>query len=198
MSELQGRPKSKSSFGEKELDKAQEQFQQFDENIKAMTLDRMNEAPKEDKEQQTKMAQSDISKQNGVYLKPSKTIGCRDKFNEKFREAYNFAKEYVNFIAENKEIIGETIDIWTRPFGGMPVEYWNVPTNKPIWGPRYLAENIKKATYHRLVMQDSSITGGDNVGKYYGAMAVDTTIQRLDAHPVSQKRSIFMGSSNFN
>jgi len=59
----------------------------------------------------------------------------------------NFQKEYVQFIAENKEIIGETIEIWTRPFGGMPAEFWKVPVNKPVWGPRYLAEQIKRCYY---------------------------------------------------
>jgi hypothetical protein len=186
-----------SSESEKELVKVAKQFEDFDQNVKNLTLDRMNLAPKADIEPQTKIAQSDLQKMKDVYLKPEKAISCRDKFNEEYREAYNFAKEYVHFIAENKEIIGETIKLWTRPFAGMPAEYWSIPCNKPIWGPRYLAEQIKRKFYHRLVMDENKTVGSDGRATYYGSMAVDTTIPRLDAHPVINQKSIFMGAKNF-
>ena len=192
------KPKVANSLAQKELDKAEKQFEAFDDNIKEMTMDRMNNAPKEDLEPQTKISQKDLEKSKDVYLKPFKSISCShtDKFNEKFRKDYEFDKEYVHFIAENKEIIGETIDIWTRPYGGMAAEMWKVPCNKPVWGPRYLAEQIKRKCYHRFVMQQVA-TGEDNRGQYYGSMAVDTTIPRLEARPVSSRRSVFMGSNNF-
>jgi hypothetical protein len=183
-----------NSIGQKQLDEAQKQFEAFDDNIKQLTQDRMNEAPKQDLEPQTRISQQDLSKKNDVYLKPFKSIGCREKFNEKFRDDYNFAKEYVHFTAENKEIIGEEIDLWTRPFPGMPAEEWKVPVNKPLWAPRYVAERIKGCKYHRLIMQESSTVGADGMGKYYGSMVADTTIQRLDAIPVSTRKSVFMGA----
>lgn len=193
------KPKPSNSLAEKELDKAEKQFQEFDKNIKDMTLDRLNAAPKAEQEPQTKLASSEISKMKDLYLKPEKSISCghKDKFNEDYRAQYNFDKEYVQFIAENKEIIGETIEIWTRPYGGMPAEFWRVPCNKPVWGPRYLAEQIKRCSYHRLVMQQSVVTETNHVGQLYGALAVDTTIQRLDARPVNNTKSIFMGASSF-
>ena len=154
-------------------------------------------APKLEVEPQTKIAQSDIHKNNSLYLKPVKTIGCRDKFNEKYRADYEYQKEYVNFTAENKEIIGETIDMWTRPFPGMPAEEWKVPCNKALWAPRYVAEQIKRKSYHRLVMNEAVINSSDGAGKYYGSMAVDTTVQRLDAIPVSSRKSLFMGAKAF-
>jgi hypothetical protein len=189
--------KKDGSLAEAELEKAEKQFEAYDKQIKDLTLDRMNTAPKEDKEPQTKLAQKDIDKSKYIYLKPAKAIGSREKFNEAYREAYNEAKEYVQFIAENKEIIGETIEMWTKPFAGMPAEFWQVPTNKPVWGPRYLAEQIKRCTYHRLIMQQNTVTNQDGYGQYYGAMAVDSIINRLDAIPVSSKKSIFMGASSF-
>lgn len=192
-----GRPPKGGSLAEQELDKAQEQFEAYDKNIKDMTLDRMNQAPKEDIEPQTKLSQAQISKTKDIYLKPERSIGCKEKFNEAYRDDYNFQKEYVQFIAENKEIIGEAIELWTRPFAGMPAEFWKVPTNKPVWGPRYLAERIKGCTYHRLVMQQNVITEANSIGQMYGALAADTIINRLDAHPVSQKKSFFMGANAF-
>jgi len=186
-----------NSAGEKELDKCEKQFKEFDNQVQSMTLDRMNQAPKLEVENQTKMAQVDIDKSNSLYLKPFKSIGSREKFNEDYRSDYNHAKEYVNFTAENKEIIGETIELWTKPFAGMPAEFWKVPVNKPVWGPRYLAEQIKKAYYHRLTMNQHTTTGADGMGQYYGAMAVDSIVQRLDAIPVSSRKSIFMGANSF-
>jgi hypothetical protein len=190
------RPESANSASARELDKVSEQFDAFDANIQQMTLDRMNAAPKKEEEQQTKLSSREMEKAPGIYLKPEKSIGTSQKFNEKFRDKYLFDKEYVQFIAENKEIIGETIEIWTRPYGGMPAEFWKVPCNKPVWGPRYLAEQIKRASYHRFVMQQSPVSG-DSVGQYYGAMAVDTVVQRLDAIPASTRKSIFMGAQGF-
>jgi len=188
----------KKSKLDPETEKLAQQFDKFDEDIKSMTQDRMNQAPKQDVEPQTKLSQSEIEKSKEIYLKPHRTIGANDKFNEKFREAFNFDKEYVHFIAENREIVGETIDIWTRPYGGMPAEWWKVPVNTPVWGPRYLAQQIKSCTYHRLVMQEDKLSGSDNKGnQYFGTMAVDTTVQRLDAHPVSSKKSVFMGKNLF-
>lgn len=185
-----------NSAGERELERAAEQLKEFESQVKELTMDRMNLAPKQEVEPQTKMAMSEIDKSKNIYLKPQKSIGTPQKFNEKFRESYEFDKEYVQFIAENKEIVGENIEIWTRPYGGMPAEYWEVPTNKPVWGPRYLAEQIRRKYYHRMKTEDK-VVGSDSVGTMYGQMVVDTTIPRLTAEPVSSKRSVFMGNSGF-
>jgi hypothetical protein len=188
--------KTSNSAVERELEKAQKNFEEFDQNIKDMTLDRMNTAPKVETEMQTKLSQKEIASSRDIYLKPERSIAGKDRFNEKYREEYEKAKEFVCFIAENKEIIGETIDIWTKPFAGVPAEEWKVPTNKPVYGPRYLADQIKKCCYHRFVMQDR-IVETTGVGSMYGSMAVDNTVQRLDAIPTTKKRSIFMGAEGF-
>lgn len=197
MPELKSKPIPKSSLAEKELDKAEQQFKDFDNQIKEMTLDRMNEAPKKESAPQINLSQRDIERSKDIYLKPKKSISVRDKFNENFRKDYEFDKEFVQFQAENKEIIGDTIEMWTRPYAGMPAEFWEVPVNRPVWGPRYLAEQIKRCSYHRLVMSENKITSSDGMGSYYGQMAADTTVQRLDCHPISQRKSVFMGASGF-
>lgn len=186
-----------NSESEKELEKIEKQFEEFDNQCKELTQDRMNAAPKEDAEPQTKLSSKELEKSKDLYLKPRRTISSKEKFNEKYREDYNFQKEYVKFIAENREIIGENIELWTKPFPGMPAEEWSVPTGKPVWGPRYLAERIKGCQYHRLVMQQNVVTESNSMGQMYGALAVDTTVQRLDALPVNTRKSVFMGVSNF-
>lgn len=188
------KPKPTSSLAEKELDKAEKQFEEFDANVRSLTLDRMNMAPNSNQEPMTQISQSDLAKTKDVYLKPFRTVASREKFNENYRKEYEYAKEYVNFIAENKMIIGEIIEMWTKPFAGMPAEEWKIPVNKPIWAPRYVAEQIKRARYHILSMRDTITAGADQMGQYFGSMAVDSTIQRLDAHPVASSKSVFMGA----
>jgi hypothetical protein len=186
-----------NSDSQKELEKVEAQFKAYDENIKEMTQDRMNMAPKVDQDNELKMSGKEIDKLKDVYLKPKRSISSQEKFNEKWREQYNFSKEYVRFTPKHNELIGETVEIWTKPFPGMPAEYWEVPIDKPLWGPRYLAEQMVNCKYHRLKMQQNVVTSQDSVGQMYGALAVDTVVQRLDAVPVSTRRSVFMGASNF-
>jgi len=188
------RPKAQSVLAAQEMDKVDAQFESMESNVKQLTQDRMSETPRIESEPQLKASSAEIEKMSGTYLKPTKIISCRDKFNEKFRARYNYDKEYVHFIAENREIINETIEIWTRPYGGVSAEFWEVPSNKPVWGPRYLAEQIKKKSYRRLIMQESKITGHDGRGQYYGALTVDSQVERLTARPVSSNKSIFMSS----
>lgn len=202
---IASKPKVSNSASQKELDRVEKHFDEFQENIKNLTLDRMNEAPKQETEQQTKLSDREMQKSKEIWLKPKRSFspgvdpktGFKEVFNEKFRADWEFQKEYVQFVAEHKEILGEPLNgVWTKPFAGQACEEWDVPVNKPVWGPRYLAEQIKKCSYHRLTMQDRPV-GSDYAGAYYGTMVADSTVQRLDAHPVNQKKSVFMGASGF-
>lgn len=200
--EVMSKPELSNSYAQRELDKAEQQFEQFNDSVKEMNLDRMNAAPKHEVEG-PRISQKEIDRSKDIYLKPKKTIWAMDPktgkgqpFNEKFRAEYEYRKEMVQFIAEHKELSGDMIEKWTRPYGGLPAEFWEVPTNKPVWGPRYLAEEIKNKSYHKLTMDDR-VTGSDGRAQYFGAIAVESTVQRLDAHSVSQKKSYFMGASGF-
>jgi hypothetical protein len=195
---MSGRPKTASSLAQQEMDKVESQFKEFDDQVQKMTVDNMNKAPKPDVEPQTKMSSREIDKSQDMYLKPHRQVASAEKFNEAYREDYNYKTEYVKFIAENNEIKGETIELWTKPFPGMPCQFWKVPVNKPVWGPRHLAEQLTKCCYHRLVMQENTRVGADGHGTYYGQMAADTTIDRLVAKPVSTNKSIFMGANTFS
>ena len=59
--------------------------------------------------------------ENSIILASSKNGKFTDVFNEKFRKAYEFDKEYVRFIAENYEIIGESIS-----FGHAPIQEYQL------------------------------------------------------------------------
>lgn len=181
---------------QKDMDLLAQKSDEFDESVKQMTLDNMNRAPKEEVEPQTKLSKKDLEKTSEIYLKPIRTISSKEKFNERLLEKYNFAKEYVRFICENREIVGEPIDLWTKPFPGMPAEEWKVPVNKPVWGPRYLAEQLRRKYYHRLVMEDRPTTSDGEV-TYYGSMTATKTIPRITCEPVNESKSIFMGANAF-
>lgn len=163
----------------KEAEKIDEQINKTQESIKEVSDKIVNLPPpkEEDRHQIPKDKGA-----NEIYLKPKRTMLNRDKFNEQFRSKYEHDKQYVRFIAENVEIKGERIEIWTRPFGGLPAELWEVPVNKPVWGPRYLAEQIKRKYYHRLIMEDKPISAEGGM-TYYGSMAVDSIVHRMNAHP---------------
>jgi hypothetical protein len=188
-----------NSASQKELDKCEKQFEEFNDQVQSMTMDRMSGAKKVETEEQTKLSQKEIQKKNELYLKPKRSIASQEKFNEKFRDDYNYSKEYVNFIAENHEVIGESIDAWTKPFPGLPAEEWSVPANKPVWAPRYVAEQIKKCNYHVFSMSEAKgQIGSDQMGTYTGSIIVDSIKQRLDARPINTtSKSIFMGASGF-
>ncbi len=192
------KPTPRSSLGNKELDKAEKQFEAFEENVNQLTFDRMNQAPKLEVEPQTQLSQNEIRRSKDIYLKPKTSIGSKEKFNEKYRDAYNYDKEYVYFQAENKEVIGETITMWTKPYAGLPAEQWEIPVNKPIYAPRYVAEQIRKCTYHRLVMdQSKTISEDTGVASYNGQMVADKIVPRLTAEPVNKGRSVFVSSNTF-
>lgn len=197
MSEYKPTPRPHvNSGGQKELDKADTEFKKFDSEIKEMTLDRMNMAPHAETPE-ARVSQKEIQKNNDIYLKPLRTVTSREKFNEKFRDDYNFKKEYVNFIAQHNELIGADIEKWTKEFPGQPAEYWEIPTNKPVWGPRYLAESLTKCSYHVFSMDEGSVSNSDGRASYTGKMVVDCVKHRLNAVPVTTNKSIFMGATGF-
>lgn len=187
-----------NSESQKELDKAIAQVDMFNEQVENLTLDSMNKAPKLEHEPQVPKSQSELAKFNDIYLKPHRTIGCQDRFNENYRKEWESAKEYVRFEAQNHEIIGETIDMWTKPFAGIPAEWWKIPTNKPLYAPRYVAEQLSRCNYHILTMGKAKSSGMDEMGnEFVDTIAVQSTKQRLDAIPVRDTKSIFMGAKRF-
>jgi hypothetical protein len=188
-----------NSFGQAELDKTEKQFEEFHKDMKEATNNvagpkRMNLNMKNEVELQNPLSQNQIAGSKDIYLKPKRAIGSKEKFNENFREGWEYDKQRVAFIAEHKELQGEKIDLWTKPYPGVPCEEWEVPTGVPVWGPRYLAEQIKRKYYNRLMMNEGKATGTNAMGTMYGQLVVSEQKQRLDAIPVNKsKTSIFMG-----
>jgi hypothetical protein len=119
---------------------------------------------------------------------PARRINSKEPFNEKYRSQFEEKSKLVRCVFENNEIIGETIESWTKPFAGMSAEFWLLPTNKPVMVPLYVAEQIRRCRYHILTM-DNSPTDASADGTFYGKMAVKQTKNRLDCLP--EKEAFF-------
>lgn len=179
------KPDVSSGFAQRELDKAEAQFEKFDTEVKNLTLDRMNEAPKEEKAP-LEVAKKDLYK-DGLYIKPVRSISSKEQFNEKFREAHSKAWEYVKCQATNGEIIGEKIELWNKKFAGDPATFWQIPVGISIYIPRMIAKQISDCKYHRLRMEQNTVTENSGGMQYYGSLAVDSTVQRMDCVPVNKE-----------
>lgn len=174
------KPKSLS----KELERADEQFKAFDDQVKSLTVDEVAKATLHETEPQTKLSDREANKMDAPVIKPSRTMSCKNKFNERFRAEYEEDRQLVKCIAENNEVKGETIELWTKFYPGVPAEFWQVPVGKPVYLPKYVAKRLSECEYHRFVMEDSINTGTDGMGTYHGALAVKETRRRLDCRPV--------------
>lgn len=182
-----------NSESQKQLDKAEEQFEAFETQVKSMTVDHMNKAPVFDQEPQTKLSTRELNKADALHLKPVRSINSKESFNEKYRAEHTEAWKYVRCVVENNEIIGESIEVWTKRFAGDSAHFWRVPVNKPVYIPKLLAEQLASCKYHRLIMDQSQISAADGMGTYMGSMVVDQTKHRIDCRPVGNG-FITMGS----
>lgn len=176
---------------ESPIEQAKKAADEFEQSVKDLTDFK---PAKSQGHQDLGMSQNEIAKSKDIYLKPLRSIPDGKEFDEKYREEYEFESQYVSFIAEHKEIIGEKIEVWTKKFKGKAAEYWEVPSGKVVWGPRYLAERIAGCTYRRLKTEDKPVSN-EGYGTMTGALIVDAEVARLEATPVNKgKKSIFMGA----
>jgi hypothetical protein len=177
------RPETSSGFAEQELDRAEAQFKAFDENVKSLTQDALNSAPLTETEEQTKLSKRELKNTGAKYIKPSRSINTKEQakpLDEKQKQAHARAWERIECIVENKEVIGETVEFWTREFPCDPADFWQVPTNVLVNIPRLVAKNLSRCKYHRLRMEENRGTGTDGMGQYYGALVADSTIARIE------------------
>jgi hypothetical protein len=182
-----------------ELEKHAKAANEFDAQVKTLTHDVMRSASLVEEEPQLKKSNRELQADNARYLKPVRTISSNQKFNENFRKSYEYDIEPVKFVAEHMEL-GSMIETWTRPYGGMSAEYWEVPVNTPVWGPRHLAAQIKRARYTRIIMtadNANDIREYSAAGTMVGTPRADCQVQRLDARPVSSASTTFFNSKDF-
>lgn len=176
------RPKVNSE-SQKQLDQVEKQFEQFSEQVQSLNMDALNKVPVTMTEPQTKMSNREINKADAPRIRPIRSISSKEPFNEKYRKEWEHAWEDVRCVVENLEIIGERIQKWTKKFAGDPAHFWEIPVNKPIYIPRFVAEELSKCCYHRLKMDESVARENYGTATVYGTMVVEETKHRLNCRP---------------
>lgn len=182
-----------NSEGQKELNRAQEQFDNFQAQIKDFNpLDASK--PVQETDPQTKLSTKQASQMDAPYIKPIRSVArtnfqnsksdSRTYWDEKHRQLRDEDWEYVRCIVENNEIIGEAVECWTAKWGCDPAHFWRVPVNKPIMIPRHLAVQLSKCQYHRLTMDNNYVREQNAIGTITGGVVVDVVKNRIDARPV--------------
>lgn len=185
-----------NSEGQKELDRVEDQFKNFNESVHEAKEESRKLVAKET-EPHVKMSQEEMNRSDVIYLKPKRTFPSREKFNEKFRDEFNRQSEYVEFIAENREVKGESIDFCIKKFPGQSVEEWVVPVDKPVAAPRYVKERIQDCGYTVFTTANRDVTGREGGIEYYGQMVAEERRERLAARDYVRKPRIFTGSRSY-
>lgn len=180
---------SVNSEGQKELEKVSEQFDNYKSEVDTL-LEKRNvtgEAPEH------QISQKEIEKSTDVYIKPNRVIMSKEKFNEKFRDQYNQAKEYVHYTVEHHECKGDAVEMWTKPYPGVPAEFWIIPTSKAVWVPKYVMDKLEHGcTYRRLKTVDRNYSQDHMGTQYFGQLVQDEVNYRISARPVSTRKSFSM------
>ena len=172
-----------TSKGEQELKKAEAQLEKFQDQVKSLSVDTVSKAPAQETEPQTKLSKKEIDKLDAPYIKPTRAIFSTEKFNEAYRKERDEGWKYVKCIVENNEIHGEKVEKWTKRWPGEPAHFWQIPVNKPIYLPKFVAEELQGCSYHRFVMQSRN---PDQVreGEPMEDMVAKETRHRIDCRSV--------------
>jgi len=185
------RPRFLESEKNKEIEKVDLQIDALTQQMSALDQDTINKAPIRETEPQTLMTKAQEKYTDAPVIKPTKSMSAVGKPIPKQAKARKEGWEYVKVIAEHNELIGENIELWINPFAGDPCSYWEIPTNKPIYIPRFLAEHLATRNYHRLKMQDRPATqltaemhSDGMASQPSGQFVAKETIRRIDCRRV--------------
>lgn len=174
-----------------EIAKIDSQINQVQTAMSNLTQDEINKASVVDFQPQTEITRAMKDFTDAPVIKPIKSIPRPGKPIAKEAKDRAWGWEYVRCIAENREVIGETIELWTGKYHGDMADFWQVPVNRPIYLPRHVAKRISECRYHRVKMQDRPMHNLMNemestgVSGYSGQLTVVDTRQRLDCRPIA-------------
>lgn len=176
--------KVSTGVAQKEIDRLDAEFNAKQQQMSSLSQDEMNKAPIAETEHQTKLSKQEVKQYDAPEIKPSQTIPGIGKRKPEQDNLRRRAWELVKVVAENCEVIGEKIELWHKaPFSGEPCTFWQIPVNKPIYIPRFLADHLMTRNYHRLVMQETPVEN-NQYGQVIGQMIASETRRRLDCRIV--------------
>jgi len=177
------KPKLSSGQARKEVDRLETEFQEKAKQMSSMTQDEIATAPVKETESKVEMSKKEIIQFDAPMIKPSHKIHGIGKPKAEQEGLRKKAWEYVKVVAENLEVHGETIEFWHKPpYSGEPCCFWQVPVNKPVYVPRFVADHLSTRCYHRLVMQEKTTNLGH--GEITSTLVATETRRRLDCRTV--------------
>lgn len=207
-----GRPPKVNYEGQKELAKVDEAFEKVTEAIASCdSLD--PKVPVEQVDPYTKLSKRQMALADAQYVTPVKIVNrveggkhnAKNYFNEAHRPLYKKDWEWIKVVIENKESIGHPVEKWTAEWGCDPAMFWIIPTNRPVYIPRFVARSIKKCRYIQRTMEsdETKMISSDNSrdiptegavsgpclpgAEFYGTFKSAQYRQRLDANLYSEK-----------
>lgn len=136
--------------------KGLENVEKLSEQMSSLTQEEIKKAPMANEEPVMLLSKEEIAAYDAPVIQPSRSFPTKSKPNPKEAKERRRGWEYVKCIAENLEIINEKIEFWHNKFLGDPCYFWEVPVNKPIYLPRFIAEHLSTRHYHRFTMADRS------------------------------------------
>ena len=156
-------PRLRSAEANKELDKVAGQFEKIEQGISAMAKEDITKIPRQESESQTKLSKKEIDRFDAPVIKYVKAFAPAKKsvLPDKWKAQRDHDWELVKVICENKEIIGESIELWNHKWPGDLWTFWVIPTNTPVYIPRTVAKQIHECHYLRRVMKDKAETWFD-------------------------------------
>lgn len=167
----------------KDLENAALASAKMQAEMSALTQDAMQDAPLHETEAQTQMSKREIEAYDAPLIKPTRSMPSSGKSLEKEKKMREDGWKYIKVIAENNEVNGEMIEFWLKKFAGDPVNFWQVPVNKPVYLPRHVAEHLSNRKYHVFKMQDRpmhEVQFGEPASK----LVCQETRRRLDCRSV--------------
>ena len=111
-------------------------------------------APEVEQQPAVEMSYKDFKATDAPVITFSRAFAAPGKPNPKCEAERRRGWQYVKCICENFEVFGETIELWQCRWPGDPHSFWQVPVNKPIYLPRFVAEHLASRKYHRFKMED--------------------------------------------
>jgi hypothetical protein len=167
------------------------QSNEFSKELSKLNIDATSSLKTEETENQTKLSKREIKREQLPKITYIKSIASQEKFNERFRDEWKYAWEYVSCIVENKEVPGEQVEFWMKDYPGEDATFWRVPVNKPILLPRFVAQHLSARAYAQLSMDPGETREiGDGV-QQYGFPVYKSMKKRIDCIPVSSYTNPF-------
>lgn len=185
------RPRKVSSgMIQQEKERIDDQVTDFQQkNLESTSMDAVAAAPIKETAAQTQISAKQIEKTDAPWIKPSRSYspGKGEKRIPQLEAEIARGKEYIKCIAENAECLGARLEFWLKKYPGEPCHFWEIPVNRPVYLPRYVAEHISTRWYSRIKMSEGAIYDvGSADGGLLNHMQVTERVRRLDCRPVAE------------